>query len=659
MPKRLFETLRHEAPVVIHISMRDLGKRLAGFILIIGVCYYAGIALQTLAILTLLTLGSELAAYAVVRKNAASDQEISLQLSAVMWVINIGSTVLYLWPSILFSQQPSIALLLSGFMWLFGTLVHISNTFVALPLHNWSQMIPGFGATMFVFYNSSKMQFAPSSTIDWWIAAALMLVYAANTVETMTTQEDTQRALNAARAEANARLRALEHMTKHDGLTGLLTRRAFDNALAKIMSRLRIGQQAAVFVIDLDGFKPINDSYSHEAGDRVLAAVGERLSKIVGDNGLAARMGGDEFALALSGAISKEQAMEVAQEIARQIELPIDFEGKEMRVAASVGVALGSWPGDTIKAMCISADQAMYRAKSEAGTRAVMFDRATFAPRLSLDDKFSVLEALRSGRLLPYYQPKVKLANGEICGFEALARWEHETKGLLLPGKFLPHINEFGLHGEFLSSIAGQVLKDIKSLLDDGLDPGQVSINVPEVALATHSGRLELEQLLEGAPEAAKYVTFEITEDVFIARAGQMIQESVAKFRRAGVRISLDDFGTGFASFQHLRQLEFDELKIDTSFVAGLGVDPTAEVLVSGFLQIASGLGVKVVAEGVETDDQRAQLLRLGCRFGQGWLFGKAAPLEEARIRLFAEASRLDRHKAVDADTFGYGVNNG
>lgn len=187
-----------------------------------------------------------------------------------------------------------------------------------------------------------------------------------------------------------------------------------------------------------------------------------------------------------------------------------------------------------------------------------------------------------------------------------------------------------GLQGRFMSSMSRQVIADIAAMLDAGVDPGQVSLNLSDVALATLPGRSEITDLLAQSPAVTEHLTFEITEDVFIGRAAETIQNSIAAFRAHGVRISLDDFGTGFASFHHLRQLEFDELKIDTTFVAGLGHDPTADVLVRGFLDIASGLGVSVVAEGVETEQQRQDLINMGCLTAQGYLFLSAVPCDRA-----------------------------
>ena len=245
-------------------------------------------------------------------------------------------------------------------------------------------------------------------------------------------------------------------------------------------------------------------------------------------------------------------------------------------------------------------------------------------------DKQSLTDALTNGAVRPHYQPKVHLASGEIAGFEALARWYHPDGSVRRPGTFVDQIVELGLQGDFVFSMARQVVADIGTCLDRGLDPGQVSLNIPEVALATISGRQELQDILDRSPRVRAHLTFEITEDVFIARSADVIQTSITGFRDQGIRISLDDFGTGFASFHHLQRLDFDELKIDTDFVRGLGHNSTAEVLVRGFLDIASGIGVDVVAEGVETTDQERALTNMGCPMGQGHLYSAALPLEDA-----------------------------
>jgi diguanylate cyclase len=636
----LLVTLRHQTRIVLHITSRDVTKRVAVGMMILFICWYGGARLTVLGT-ALAILVTEVIVLVTARFLPDRDEAIPVSLIVTVWATNAISTVAYLWPAVLMAQQTSVALLLTGFMWMFGIFVHISNTFVALPLYNWSQMIPGFLTAIYAIWIASFSGYTSNNNGEWLLLMALMVVYATNTFETLNQQKDTQRALNAARAEANARLKALEHMTRHDGLTGLYNRQAFDEELGHLLDRNKPGSHVAVFLLDLDGFKPINDTYSHDAGDTVLVAIGQRLDALASPTGLAARLGGDEFALAFPGVSSDRAALRLATRIIRDIEMPIAYGEKFLRIAASVGISLTGFGEDTVAALCSGADQAMYRAKGENGARAVLYDPTAFPVRLSLKDRQTLIEAIRTARIRPHYQPKVCLRTGVLSGFEALARWDHPTRGLLSPDAFLPQINELGLQGDFLLTMARHVLSDVAILVGEGFDPGQVSINMPDMALATHSSRLDLDRLITTFPAALPHLTFEITEDVFIARAGDIIKDSIAHFRRAGVRISLDDFGTGFASFQHLRQLEFDELKIDTSFVRDLGHDPAATVLVDGFLCIARGLGVDVIAEGVETETQRDILLSMGCRHAQGYLFGRAMPLDETRIRLAAGGSRL------------------
>ena len=633
------EKLRHETRFVSLVSTRDTAKRLASAAMILGICWYAGLG-QAVLIMAALILFFEICGKVIAFQMPARDEDIGKGLMAAMWVTNIPSTIAYLLPALMLATQQSIALLLGGMLWVFGVYVHISNTFVSLPIYNWSQMIPAFLTSFAMFWLASGTDFNNSGLSDWAITSALALVYGVNTIETLTQQKDTQIALDAARSEANARLRRLEHLNQHDSLTGLLNRKAFDAALELLLAKRPTTQPLAVFLLDLDGFKPINDTYSHKAGDTVLIEVGQRLKMSAGEAGIVARFGGDEFAMAIGSIDSAAAAQDLADYIADLVQQPIHYGERPLKVGVSIGINLTGQGDETVGGLCIGADQAMYQAKADIGKTWVLYDAAAIPKRLSLTDRHLLLQAMTLGQIRPYYQPKIDLTNGAVCGFEALARWQHPELGLRPPSTFLPQINDLGLQGDFLMHMTRQILSDISMMVDDGLDPGQVSINIPEVALATYSGTRDLDGILAAYPLTAGHITFEITEDVFIARSGEMIKNSIKHFRRAGVRISLDDFGTGFASFQHLRQLEFDELKIDTSFVQGLGVDPAAAVLVGGFLSIAAGLGVQVIAEGVETPEQLGHLRRLGGKFAQGYLFGRAMPLDEARILLFAELTR-------------------
>ena len=629
--------IRHETRFVMRISDRDLPTRVATGLMMLSVCWWAGA--QTIAIaLALILAFFELAAKVVTRWMPQRDADISIAAVFGIWLLNITSAVFYLLPGLVLANQTSVAFLMAGYLWLFGVYVYISNSFAALPFYNWSQMTPAFGAAFVMFYLASQTVHSASTPQEWLVTYGLMLVYMFNTTQTMSAQKDTQRELDRAREAAHERLQALEHLARHDSLTGLANRHAFDEELARLLASPQKTAKTALLLIDLDGFKPINDTYSHDAGDTVLIEVGRRLAKSVDkDRAIVARLGGDEFGVALPGMSSGKAALRFAQHLATVIARPIQYEGKDLRVSCSIGIDLASDRNVTVAELCAHADQAMYRAKADPGRTVSLYSASSFPRRTSLEDRAMLLTAITTGRIRPYYQPKVCLDGLRTYGFEALARWPQPDGTLRPPGSFIPQIDELGLQGDFMMHMARQVLGDMQSLVDDGLNPGQVSVNLPEMALATHSGRADLLRLLADHPGLARHITFEITEDVFINRAADIIQASIARFRAAGVRVSLDDFGTGFASFQHLRQLEFDELKIDTSFVADLGVDPAAEVLIAGFLSIGAGLGVQVIAEGIETPDQLRHLRKLGCKVAQGYLFGKAMPLDETRIRLFAE----------------------
>lgn len=630
------DKIRYQTRFVVHVSVRDMFKRMTSASMMLAVCWWVGATQIVLGLVTAIPL-YELALYVLARKLPDQDEQISVLYIFFVWLVNWTSTIVYLMPAFILASEPSAAMLLAGFLWLFGVFVHISNTFASMPFYNWSLMIPSYGSAFYVFFLASGNAFLPSNEIEWVVTGSMMVVYIFNTFETMHKQKDTQRALNAAREEANSRLRALEYLSQHDSLTRLFNRRAFDEALSRLLTDRRRNGDVAVFLIDLDGFKPINDTYSHDAGDQVLQTMAARLKAIAGDTAITGRLGGDEFALATRSIGTAAGALRFAEQMAADLSQPVPYGEKYLQVGASIGIAMTSHAPKSLEALCSAADQAMYRAKTTAGVNAVLFEKDKFKPRLTLEDRQTLIEAMQTGALRPFYQPKVDLLSQRTVGFEALARWQHPQRGLVPPSEFLPMIEELGLHGDFLTHMATIVLSDVENMIAEGLDPGQVSLNVPEMALATHSGQKDLEDLLSAHTAARAHLTLEITEDIFIARSAEIIRESIAHFRRSGLRISLHDFGTGFASFQHLRELEFDELKVDVSFVADLGLEPQVEVLISGFLAMAEGLGVSVIAEGVETEEQHAHLLRLGCKTAQGYLFGKAMPASETRIRLITE----------------------
>ncbi|MEL6682923.1 MAG: EAL domain-containing protein [Pseudomonadota bacterium] len=626
----------HQIQIAGHISGSDVSKRVATAALATGICTYAGFAIPALIVMACIT-ALEIIANPINKRAGKFEDPFSLREAIFVFVVNWLVMLSFLSYSIILSHSDATPFLLGAFVWTFGICVHVTNTFGLLPIYNWSQMTPAFATIFLMLWIMSENPAHSGTQIEWVSAAAMFIVYIVNSLETMTRQNDTHRALERAREEANARLIELERLSRHDPLTGLMNRRAFDDQLESLMRQHANRLGVTVFLLDLDGFKPINDSYSHTAGDAVLIDIADRLRQLTDGDGQAARLGGDEFAIVKTNLTSAQMALKFGERIVACINEPIQFEQKKLQVGVSVGIARQGHDASTIASLMSGADQAMYLAKQDPDKRQMIFDKDAFPVRASLEDRNILLGAMRAGEIVPYYQPKVSLDTNGIIGFEALSRWEHPQHGVLSPAEFLPQINELGLQGEFMIHTAERVLQDIQTWTSEGFDPGQISINVSEVTLATVSGHNDLLAIIDRYPHLRQHLTFEITEDIFIARSSDIIQRSISNFRCSGVRISLDDFGTGFASFQHLKDLEFDELKLDTGFIRDLGVDPASHILVNGLLSIGKCLGVQVVAEGVETNKQVETLRDTGCHVVQGYLYGMAMPSDAVLIRLETE----------------------
>lgn len=640
MQRNRFDHFLYQTQIAGHISGRDISLRVTTAALMTCVCIWDGFVKEAMIIFTIITL-MEIIAYPANKRASKFDQPLRLHIALWVFLVNWSSMIPFLSFSFVLSQSDNLPFILAGYIWIFGIFVHVSNNFGLLPFYNWSQMTLAFSGIFLMLWNLSQNPTHGTSLDSWLITAALMVVYAFNTFATMTRQKDTHQALERAREEANARLMELERLSRHDPLTGLMNRRAFDETVTSLMRQHGNRMGVTAFLIDLDGFKPINDSYSHNAGDAVLSAIAHKLRTLTGKDGVVARLGGDEFAVVRTGITNTDDAQRFARDLIVAVTEPIPFEQKKLQVGASIGIARQGKGISSLAALMSSADQAMFLAKQDPDRQIIIYDQQAFPVRATLEDRKILIHAMRNSQIVPYYQPKVSLETGRIVGFEALSRWEHPSRGLLSPAEFLPQINELGLQGEFTIHTAEHVLRDLQTIAAEGLDPGQVSINVSEVTLATVSGHNDLQAIIDIYPHLRRHLTFEITEDIFIARSSEIIQRSISSFRKAGVRISLDDFGTGFASFQHLKELEFDELKLDTGFVRDLGVDPATHVLVEGLLTIGQGLGVQVIAEGVETTEQRDMLRAMGCRTAQGYHYGMAAPFGEILLRLTAEDYRF------------------
>jgi diguanylate cyclase (GGDEF)-like protein/PAS domain S-box-containing protein len=430
-------------------------------------------------------------------------------------------------------------------------------------------------------------------------------------------------------AEHQALTYQLAYRAQHDSLTGLPNRLLFEDRLTQALVRAQGGgRPVALLCMDLDRFKFINDTLGHHAGDALLVQYARRVEGLLRQTDTLARLGGDEFAAVLPDVTRREDATKVAQAVVDALTNPFEVAGHELFVTGSIGVAV--YPFDAADATSLqkNADLALYRAKSMGRNRHECFvpdmSLAT-TERLSFENQLR--NVLKSGELVLHYQPQVD-PSGRLVGLEALVRWNHPQLGLLMPGKFISLAEETG----FILSIGEWVLDEAcrqnRAWQAAGLGPVRVAVNVSALQFAQPNFSDTVTAALERHGLDARWLEIEITESLLMKHT----RETAAKLeviREKGVAVSLDDFGTGYSSLAYLQQLPIDTLKIDRSFVRQIeAATPTSGSLavIRAIASLGTSLGMHVVAEGVETENQRDLLCQAGCDGLQGYLFGKPAP---------------------------------
>ncbi len=432
----------------------------------------------------------------------------------------------------------------------------------------------------------------------------------------------------------------LRDLAYRDSLTGLPNRQALDDLGERLDGQEDVAGYGYALV-DLNRFKPINDTYGHKAGDAVLKAIGGRLQGLIRDGDMVARIGGDEFAVVIADMSTVETARRVGERLVSAFEDPIEFDGQRLNVGAVIGLALSKDIEGGFDEVMSAADQAMYSIKGSKVASFVVFDPERHTCKIDLQYAAELEAAISCCQFLPYFQPKIDLQTGTFTGFEALARWVHPERGVILPSDFLDDMHNYGLLHQFSHAIWEAVCEQLTAWNGHRLDIPSIAVNLAEVTLANDNGLDDLLQLFARYPIARERITLEITEDVFISRSSDAIRQALSRLHAAGFRISLDDFGTGYASLRHLTELTFDELKIDGRFVAGIGRDHSAEVIIEGFLSMAKGLDAHVVAEGIETEIQALFLKERGCQQGQGYFFAKPMSPDDAEMYLRSRTPHL------------------
>lgn len=416
----------------------------------------------------------------------------------------------------------------------------------------------------------------------------------------------------------------LTHQALHDPLTALANRSLLHQHLQHELARVvRTREPVFLLYLDLDDFKAVNDSLGHAAGDQLLRTVAERINACMRPGDLAARMGGDEFAVLLSGLTNMSDVERVADRISAQVRLPVTLGQHSVVVGTSIGIAehaRGRDGADLLQA----ADTAMYEAKKLGKGQHQVFTTGMDGPghhRLQVEAELR--EALRCGQLELYYQPIVDLHDGRVTEVEALVRWNHPTRGLLPPSEFIPVAEQSDLIVELGDWVLGEACRQLTAWTRAQGGPGLgLCVNVSARQLAVQDLVQTVRQVLDRSGLPAHRLTLEITETCMIQDIPTVTRQMEA-LRELGVRLALDDFGTGFATMDSLRTFPLDVLKIDRSYVAGLGRTAADTAIVHAVIAFARMLDLTVVAEGIETSEQYAQLRVLGCQTGQGYYFAR------------------------------------
>ena len=420
------------------------------------------------------------------------------------------------------------------------------------------------------------------------------------------------------------------HMAQHDQLTGLPNRGVLIDHLAQGIARAnRSGQKLAVFMVDVDHFKRVNDSLGHSAGDAVLHFVAKQLNSSLRSSDTVARVGGDEFVVLMQDLGDRGDAERCADLMLQQICTPFPIDERELRMTASIGFCLYPDDAATGSELLRKADVAMYEAKKEGRgcVRAYSAEmQAEAADKLAMEEELR--RALVAGEFELHYQPQVHCATGRVSGMEMLLRWKSPKRGNVSPAVFIPVAEEAGLMLQIGEWGVAQACRDCVRAQNELGVALRVAVNLSPRQFAQKNLTSLVKQSLAETSLPASHFELEITEQMLMANTA-CVTNTLSELRELGVKIAIDDFGTGFSSFAYILQYQVDRLKIDRSFVDRVSQDESAAAVVRAIIAMGRGLNIELVAEGVETQEQLAFLLRRRCDTVQGWLYSKAVPIED------------------------------
>jgi diguanylate cyclase (GGDEF)-like protein/PAS domain S-box-containing protein len=417
----------------------------------------------------------------------------------------------------------------------------------------------------------------------------------------------------------------LDYLAHHDALTALPNRLLFGERIEQAIQRGR----GALLLLDLDHFKIVNESLGHNTGDQLLKLIGERLSEAVGASVTLARLGGDEFGLLSSECAETDQASQLALELLDSFAQPFVISGETLFVSASIGISLFPDDGDSVEQLLRNADSALFRAKS-SGRQTFSFysqDMTALAQqRVRLEAELR--QALEQNELRVHYQPIHRLADQQMVGAEALVRWQHPERGLVPPGEFIPVAEDSGLIGAIDTWVLEQVCSQMRRWQTQGLQLEFIAVNVSSRLFSRGELDLQVERVLRETGLNPAQLELEVTESAVMddpVRAEELLNQ----LRHLGIHLAIDDFGTGYSSLARLKRLPVNKLKLDQSFVRGLPQDSADAAIARAVVTLGQSLGLHVLAEGIETEEQATYLRESGCGYGQGYWFGRPQPAEQ------------------------------
>jgi diguanylate cyclase (GGDEF)-like protein len=456
---------------------------------------------------------------------------------------------------------------------------------------------------------------------------------------TMNTMIKSIRASKIALLEQHNQLRAqknaLKYQATHDALTGLANRILFSERLEHAIKKSKErNSQIALLFIDLDHFKEINDSLGHEAGDEVLTIVTARLHETIQNEEVLARFEGDEFTVIIEGLQKTEEAMLLAEKILKVLSEPITVDHNELYVGCSIGISLYPDNGDTPQDLLKYADAAMYAAKNEGRNNVQYYTSEMTARALErVVMEASLRAGLKNEEFVVYFQPQVNGRSNTLNGMEALVRWQSPTVGLVSPAAFIPIAESTGLIVELDRFVMKCAMTQIASWYNEGLNPGILAMNLTMKQLQQNDFISFLTDLIAKTGCREEWIELEVTEDQIMMNPDEAI-EILREISRIGVKIAVDDFGTGYSSLSYLKKLPINKLKIDQSFVRDLPNDGEDSAITKAIIALAQSLNLEIIAEGVETGEQKEFLVHNGCENIQGYFYSKPLPADKMKTVL-------------------------